>query len=213
MRILFLTNELGTGGAEKLTVSYALGMDRRGHHVGVAFSWRDSQAVPLRDAGIEIFPLSPKGLKPSTLAGWVRRLRSLVESFQPDVIHAQSVTSALAARLAAPRTPLLVTIHGISKANEPLASILLRAANVRLTAVSDVAAAGLLKHAWAPSVDILGPGIDIAEFSRQANVGRASDPDRRAEARLRRTRRITSKASTSSSERYRRWFATTQGSG
>ena len=67
-----------------------------------------------------------------------------------------------------PRTPLLVTIHGISKANEPLASILLRGPNVRLTAVSEAAAAGLLKHAWAPSVDILGPGIDIEEFSRQA---------------------------------------------
>ena len=171
MRILFLTNELGTGGAEKLTVSYALGMQRRGHHVGVAFSSRDSQAAPLHAAGIEIFPLSPKGLRPSTLAGWVRRLHDLVERFRPDVIHAQSVTSALAARLAAPRTPLLVTIHGISKANEPLASILLRAANVRLTAVSEVAAAGLLKHAWAPSVDILGPGIDIEEFSRQAAVG------------------------------------------
>ncbi len=168
MKILFLTNELGTGGAEKLTVSYALGMSRRGHQVGVAFSSRDSQAAPLLEAGIDIFPLSPKGLRPSTVTGWARRLRRLVDDQRPDVIHAQSVTSAVAARLAARRIPLLVTIHGISKANEPLASILLRGANVRLTAVSEVAAAGLLKHAWAPSVDILGPGIDIEQFSRQA---------------------------------------------
>ncbi len=175
MRILFLTNELGTGGAEKLTVSYALGMDRRGHEVGVAFSFRDSQADPLRRAGIEIFPLSPRGLRPATVAGWARRLRALVGDFRPDVIHAQSVTAAFAARLAAPRTPLLVTIHGISKTSEPLAAILLRGANVRLTAVSEVAAAGLLRHAWAPSVDILGPGIDIEEFARQAAVGDAPD--------------------------------------
>ena len=56
MRILFLTNELGTGGAEKLTVSYALGMKRRGHQVGVAFSSLDSQAAPLLEAGIEHLP-------------------------------------------------------------------------------------------------------------------------------------------------------------
>src|SRR5712692_1147698 len=99
MRILFLTNELGTGGAEKLTVGYALGMAGRGHHVGVAFSYRDSQAAPLREAEIELFRLFEKGLRPSTLLPWVGRLRKAVAAFAPDVIHAQSVTSALAARL------------------------------------------------------------------------------------------------------------------
>jgi glycosyltransferase involved in cell wall biosynthesis/peptidoglycan/xylan/chitin deacetylase (PgdA/CDA1 family) len=170
MRILFLTNELGTGGAEKLTVSYALGMAARGHHVGTAFSHMDSQAGPLREAEIEVFRLLEKGLKPSTVVEWSRRLKRVVASFRPDVIHAQSVTSALAARLAAPRVPLLVTIHGISKSNEPVASVLLRAANVRLTAVSEAAAAGLLRHSWAPPVDILGPGIDIDQIERQAQV-------------------------------------------
>jgi glycosyltransferase involved in cell wall biosynthesis/peptidoglycan/xylan/chitin deacetylase (PgdA/CDA1 family) len=170
MRILFLTNELGTGGAEKLTVGYALGMAARGHHVGVAYSWRDSQAGPLREARIELFPLHEGGLWPSTLVPWTRRLKRVLASFRADVIHAQSVTSALAARLAAPRVPLLVTIHGISKSNEPVASVLLRAANVHLTAVSEVAAAGLLRHPWAPHVDILGPGIDIEQIARQADV-------------------------------------------
>jgi glycosyltransferase involved in cell wall biosynthesis len=169
MRVLFLTHELATGGAEKLTVSYALGMIDRGHHVGVAFSFRDAQAGPLREAEIELFRLFEKGLRPSTLLPWVGRLRKAIHAFAPDVIHAQSVTTAIAARLAAPRVPLLVTIHGISKANEPLASVLLRAAGVRLTAVSEVAAAGLLRHRWAPQVDILRPGIDIAQISRQAN--------------------------------------------
>ena len=114
--------------------------------------------------------LLEKGLKPSTVVEWSRRLKRVVASFRPDVIHAQSVTSALAARLAAPRVPLLVTIHGISKSNEPVASVLLRAANVRLTAVSEAAAAGLLRHSWAPPVDILGPGIDIDQIERQAQV-------------------------------------------
>ena len=174
MRILFLTNELGTGGAEKLTVSYALGMDRRGHRS--ASRSAGATRRPSRSAArVSAVPTAAARAQAVDARRLVRRLRALVDDFRPDVIHAQSVTSALAARLAAPRTPLLVTIHGISKASEPLAAILLRAANVRLTAVSEVAAEGLLRHAWAPSVDILGPGIDIEEFARQAAAGAASD--------------------------------------
>lgn len=171
MRILFVTHELATGGAEKLTVQYALGMARRGHDVGVAFSYRDSQAGPLRDAEIVLFRLYEPGLRPATFFPWLRRLRRSVGSFRPDVIHAQGVATALAARLAAPRVPLLVTLHGISKSSEPVAALLLRMIGARMTAVSDAAAAGLLRYHWAPQVDILGPGIDVEEVSRQAALG------------------------------------------
>ena len=175
MRVLFLTNELGTGGAEKLTVGYALGMAARGHHAGVAYGSLASQAGPLREARIDVFPLLDERLRPSTMVRWSRSLKDAIDSFRPDVLHAQSVTSALAARMAAPRMPLLVTIHGISKSNEPIASMLLRAANVRLTAVSEVAAAGLLRHWWAPHVDILGPVIDVEQIARQADVTEPPD--------------------------------------
>jgi glycosyltransferase involved in cell wall biosynthesis/peptidoglycan/xylan/chitin deacetylase (PgdA/CDA1 family) len=172
MRILFLTNELGTGGAEKLMVAYALGMSERGHEITVAFGLDDSQAAPLRAAGIELVFLSSQRLTARTLPGWVRQLRRANARFRPEVIHAQSVASAVAARLARPTIPLLVTIHGISKANEPLASLLLRAANVRLTAVSEVAAAGLLRHhPWAPKVAILEAGVDLERISREAENG------------------------------------------
>jgi glycosyltransferase involved in cell wall biosynthesis/peptidoglycan/xylan/chitin deacetylase (PgdA/CDA1 family) len=170
MRILFVTNELGTGGAEKLVVGYALEMSRRGHRVGVVFSNLDSQADPLQEAGIDLFRVSPRGLKPSTLFTWVSRLRGVVRDFGPDVFHAQSVTSGLAARMASPRTPLLVTIHGISKSNEAPAAFLLRMANVRLTAVSGVTAEGLNRHPWAPRVEILGSGVDADQLSRAAQV-------------------------------------------
>lgn len=171
MRILFLTNELGTGGAEKLTVAYALGMSARGHEIAVAFGFNDSQAEPLREAGIDLTRLSTRALSTRTLAEWVRQLRKESRQVRPEVIHAQSVASAVAARLALPTIPLLVTIHGISKANEPLASLLLRAANVRLTAVSRAAAAGLLRHPWAPPIDILEPGLDAERIAYEATTG------------------------------------------
>ena len=169
MRILFLTPTLGTGGSEKLTVGYALGLARRGHDTAVAYGFADSQAGPLREAGLDLFELSPRRLKPWTLHEWARRLRQACSEFRPDVIHAQSVTSAVASRLAAPRVPLLVTIHGISSANEPLASLLLRAADVRLTAVSEASGAGINRHPWAPDVEILGPGVDTQQITHDAD--------------------------------------------
>src|ERR1700722_10414215 len=132
LRILFLTPTLGIGGSEKLTVSYALGMQRRGPEVGVAFGFNASLAGRLRDAGVDLFELSPRHLKPLTLPEWTWKLREAIRAFRPDVIHAQSVRSAVCAGLAAPRLPRLVTIHGISQSDEALASVLLRAGNVKL---------------------------------------------------------------------------------
>ncbi|HEY2936957.1 MAG TPA: glycosyltransferase [Gaiellaceae bacterium] len=168
MRILFLTPTLGTGGAERLTVTYALGMLRRGHEVAVAHGVSSSQAGPLLEAGVETVSLSRRHLSARTLPEWIRRLRRVVGSYRPDVVHAQSVTAALAARLAAPGVPQLVTIHGISQSDEALAALILRGAAGRLTAVSDASAAGLHRHRWAPPVEVLSPGIDVKRVRASA---------------------------------------------
>ena len=171
---MFLTPTLGIGGAEKLTVSYALGMHRRGHDVGVSFGLIDSLAGRLRDEGIGAFNLSPRRLKPHTLPEWAWQFRKVVRTFRPDVIHAQSVTAALVARVVSPRVPMLVTIHGIQPSDERLASLLFRAANVKLTAVSEASAEGLSRHRWAPSVELLSPGIDVEGLRSE---GRDDPPD------------------------------------
>ena len=101
MRIFFLTPTLGTGGAERLTVSYALGMLRRGHAVAVAHGVSSTEAGPLLEAGIPTSCVSRRHLAGRTLPEWVPNLRRALRAFRPDVIHAQSVTAALAARLAA----------------------------------------------------------------------------------------------------------------
>lgn len=170
MRVLFVTPTLGQGGAERLTVKAALGMERRGLTVAVTFGFLDLQAEPLRDAGIELYmrkkaPLGPykgPGEAPSirTWFSSMRHIRRTVQAFRPDVIYAQSVASAFAARVAAPRVPLLVTVHGISHTDERLASLLFRFANARLTAVSEASAAGLRRYPWAPAVEVLSPGVD-----------------------------------------------------
>src|SRR5205807_3696085 len=161
MRILFLSPTLGTGGAERLTVAYAQGFAKRGHEVHVAYGFADSQLPNLTAAGIETTRLSDRRVGLKTLPEWIRRLRKVVSSFSPDVIHAQSVTAALAAALAAPRVPLLVTVHGIREADEPLASVVLRASRARVTAVSEAVAEGLRHHFHAPSIEVVPPGVDV----------------------------------------------------
>jgi glycosyltransferase involved in cell wall biosynthesis len=171
MRILFLTPTLGIGGSEKLTVSYALGMQRRGHRVGVAFGFNASLAGALEDAGVDLFNVSPRHLKPATLPEWTWQLRRAIRAFKPDVIHAQSVRSAVCARLASPRMPVLVTVHGIRESDEAFASLLFRAAGVRLTAVSESSAEGLRRRSWAPEVEVFSPGIDVEQIRADARLG------------------------------------------
>jgi glycosyltransferase involved in cell wall biosynthesis/peptidoglycan/xylan/chitin deacetylase (PgdA/CDA1 family) len=161
MRILFLSPTLGTGGAERLTIAYAKGLARRGHEVHVAYGFADSQLPNLTAADIGATLLSNRRIKPRTIRQWIGNLRRLVAAFRPDVIYAQSITSALAARLGASQVPLLVTVHGIREADEPLASGILRLSRARVTAVSQAVADGLLRHAYAPAIEVLPPGIDI----------------------------------------------------
>jgi glycosyltransferase involved in cell wall biosynthesis/peptidoglycan/xylan/chitin deacetylase (PgdA/CDA1 family) len=121
---------------------------------------------------VELFPIGiGLGLlRAKTLPERARRLKDAAAEFTPNVVHAQSVMSAVMARLALPDVPLLVTIHGISKSNEPLAALLLRAAGVHLTAVSEAAAEGLRRHRWAPPVEILPPGIDVDRLRADASA-------------------------------------------
>ncbi len=162
MRVLFVIPTLDAAGAEKLTVGYARGLQERGHETAVAYGLpRHPLRGELEEAGVRAINVSPNALSGRTLLEWARSLRRTVREFRPDVIHAQSVTSALAARLATPRTPLLVTLHGISMSDEPLAALIFRAVRAHLTAVSAATAKGITRFRWAPHVDVLPPGVDL----------------------------------------------------
>lgn len=85
------------------------------------------QAEALRKAGcaIEWFGVQRKGL-----LGYVReipRLREVVRSYGPDVVHAHYGLSGLLANLATRRVPVVTTYHG-SDVNEGFVRVLSRAA-------------------------------------------------------------------------------------
>ena len=168
VRILLVTPGLGLGGAERLTLTYARGLNARGHETLIAHGPPERLAAIADEAGVAHRLLCERRLGLRTLAPWLRSLRSLVKEFAPDVIHAQSTRTTLLSAMVAPRTPLLTTVHGIEPEEEVLAALLLRASRARVTAVSQASADGVLRHHLAPPIVVLPPGVDIAELARAA---------------------------------------------
>ena len=112
--------------------------------------------------------LSPRFLAPGTLPEWTRALRRLIRELQPDVVHAQSITAALASALAAPRVPRLVTFHGIGEANARPRTV----RHARRRGTRDGRLDRCRRHPrnrhLTPAVELLWSGIDIAEMEEAA---------------------------------------------
>jgi glycosyltransferase involved in cell wall biosynthesis/peptidoglycan/xylan/chitin deacetylase (PgdA/CDA1 family) len=169
MRILFLSPTLGIGGSETLTFRYATHMQARGHEAVIAYAWVDEQVERLEAAGVRCVRVSPEPLTGRTLPSWRETVRELVAEFQPTVVHAQSVTAALAARLGAPGVPLLVTLHGLEQArDERRAALLLRLTGGTLTAVSQRAADSIRRYRPSPRIEVLPGGLDVQDAERAA---------------------------------------------
>ena len=85
----------------------------------------------------------------------------------------------VAVALAAPRTPLLATVHGIEESEELAAALALRASRARVAAVSQASADGLRRHWLAPQVVVVPGGVDIDELERASRLAPATPiPDR-----------------------------------
>ena len=122
MRILFVTPSLGTGGAERLTVNSALGMQHRATRSASNYGYLSLQAGPLRDAGVELYkrPGGPPGTREPP--PWARHVRPGGPRLSSRR-HLRAVGRDGAGGTAwSHRVPLLVTVHGISHTDERLAS-------------------------------------------------------------------------------------------
>jgi glycosyltransferase involved in cell wall biosynthesis len=176
MRVLLLTPTLGVGGAELLTTTWAAGLKNRGHTAAVAYGRWDARRPLLHRHEIEAFRVSDRGPTLESLLEWHRAVRGVIGRFRPDVIHAQSITTALIATLAGPRLPLLVTVHGIDEGDQRLAALILRGTGARVTAVSEHSALGITRRLLAPAVEVLAPGIDVDAIVEAAAAPIADAP-------------------------------------
>jgi glycosyltransferase involved in cell wall biosynthesis len=98
----------------------ALALGRRGHKSAIAY-YATMEELNLSDvfetdyiakldaAGVSHHHLGCRGLRNPAMAAW--KLRQIIRSFRPDVIHAHISTSILAKALSGSRAPLVYTHH------------------------------------------------------------------------------------------------------
>ncbi|TXJ09046.1 MAG: glycosyltransferase [Acinetobacter sp.] len=96
MKILYVITGLGLGGAEKVVADLADQMLRRGHQVKIAYLTGAVMVRP-QNKDIEIIALSLNSMSQLYMAS--KKYRQLIQSFQPDVVHAHMVHANIFARL------------------------------------------------------------------------------------------------------------------
>ena len=112
VRLLWLVDSLGHGGAEALVVTFARGLDRNQHRLFVAcLSGAEGvNAERLRDAGVPVTDLGARNLRDVRA---FRRLLALIREQHIELVHAHltysAIWSAVASRLTG--VPAIASLH------------------------------------------------------------------------------------------------------
>lgn len=113
MRVLYVINGLGTGGAERSLFETAPRLVERGVEVQVVILFVRVEGVEAdaRGAGIDVTVL-----RSSSWGGRARELRQLVRSRRPDVVHSTIFEADMLARITSPGqgVPLLTSLVNTS---------------------------------------------------------------------------------------------------
>lgn len=105
MKILYVIDSLGAGGAERSTAALLPVLREKGADVAVATLYRaqEGSEQEVRDAGISVHRMTAEHLP-----GRVRELRRLIRAERPDVVHTALFAADVAGRVAAAGTPAAV---------------------------------------------------------------------------------------------------------
>jgi glycosyltransferase involved in cell wall biosynthesis len=129
MRILFVIQELRTGGAERVVVALARGARSAGHDVAVA-----AAPGPLADElGAPVFPLPLLRRRPWLVPLTALRVRQALAAWPAELVHCHNPGMAAATSLATirgRRPPALVSIHGVRNEDYRVAARVLRLAGL-----------------------------------------------------------------------------------
>lgn len=115
MRVLLAITRGEVGGAQEHARILLQGLRERGHTVGIAVEVPSSLAAILEQSGVEVLPWNTIKRDIDPLADYRARrdLRSLVERFEPDVLHLYSSKAGLIGRriLTRPAGVTVFTCH------------------------------------------------------------------------------------------------------
>jgi glycosyltransferase involved in cell wall biosynthesis len=172
MRIVYVLNSLGVGGAERQALALADRMAQRGHSVAVlVLRPRIDNEWP---TDLSVVHLDIRKSPRNVLAG-IMRARRFLREFRPDLIHSHSFHANILARLLKlfmRSTRVLTTVHNVYEGGRMrmLAYRLTDSLACCTTAVSQAAADRFvrLKAVSARKCVALLNGIDSEEFSPSA---------------------------------------------
>lgn len=110
LRILHLANALSDSGNGiiHVMVDLAIGQRQAGHEVAVAAAY-GQLAELLQAQAVDYIPLQQRGARNAALA--IGRLATLVRRHRFDIVHAHTVSGALAARVAVVGSPTRLVTH------------------------------------------------------------------------------------------------------
>lgn len=115
MKVLYIITGLGLGGAEKVVTELADALTDEGHQVQIAYLTGNVEVKPQSNE-IEIIYL---GLESTYyLFPAIKKLKKLIEQFQPDVVHSHMVHANIFARLCRlniPMKKLICTAHSTNE--------------------------------------------------------------------------------------------------
>lgn len=174
VRVLFVINSMGRGGAEVQVRDLAIHLRKRGHAVAtvVLMPYEDFEQ-DLRDAGVEVFSLGMEKGRPQPRA--VAELLAISHRFQPDVVHAHLFAAVILTRAAFSvlraihRRPVVVSTSHSRRERSLLRYALYRATNSLGDAFTCVSQRGIKEHermnaARAGTMLHTPNGIDVAAF-------------------------------------------------
>jgi glycosyltransferase involved in cell wall biosynthesis len=176
-RILIVITTLGFGGAETQVVTLAGELARRGWTVGVACLLKPAAwSEHLEKQGVAVYSLEMKRGVPDLRA--ILRLRQLVKSFRPSIVHSHMVHANLLARitrLICPMPALVCTAHNLKETSEKggptwYKEVLYRLTDFladRTTIICRAAFDRYVKVGAVPvaKLEVIPNGIDVQRFS------------------------------------------------
>lgn len=141
--VLYVINDLGTGGAERSLAELLPRVSAGGFHPVVAIMFQRPEGVEhrLAEAGFDIRVVGGSSRRGRTVA-----LRRLIRDVEPAIVHTTNVEADIAGRVAAWRTgvPVLTSLVSTSYDRARLADPAVRTSRVRMTQVVDAVTGRLL---------------------------------------------------------------------
>lgn len=141
--VLYVINDLGTGGAERSLAELLPRVSAGGFRPVVAIMFHRTEGVEhgLADAGFDV-----RLVDGSSRPARVVALRRLIRELEPAIVHTTNVEADISGRVAAggTRIPVLTSIVSTSYDKARLADPAVRVSRVRMTQVVDAVSARLL---------------------------------------------------------------------